>query len=242
MKKLFPLAVGLLCALNMGAMADDVPTKPNAALSSVFTRLKGGEKITVVAFGTSLTQYGAWVKMMEDWFNAQYPGQVTVINSGGSGQTSVWGKDNVREKVVAPAPDLVLVEFAYNDAHQRFQISPDTSAANLDEIVTVIHEAKPATAIVVQTMNAPWDPPAGQGMADSETNRPDLALYCEAWVNYAKAHDLALADHYPKWLALKEKDIEHYQKIVPDGSHPNKIGAEEVTWPGLEALFTAAAK
>ncbi len=174
--------------------------------------------------------------LLGDWFQAEFPDQVRLINSGGSGQNSRWGVEQVAEKVVAHAPDLVLIEFSYNDAHVKFAMSVEESVANLRTMVDAILAAKPGTAILVQTMNAPWDAPA----KPNEKDRAGLAEYNRAWLEFAAERGLGVVAHYPVWQALKEKDFARYQKLVPDGSHPTPEASAEVTWAGLRAGLEAA--
>lgn len=211
--------------------------QPADPLQEFFKKLKAGEKQTVVAYGTSLTAAGAWVPLMQKWFEEKFPGQVTVINSGGPGQHSDWGVAQLENKVLAHSPNLVFVEFSYNDAHQRFKLTPEHCRKNLEAIVEAIRSNDATTAIVLQTMNAPWDPPEGKGMKDSATNRPELEIFNDNYRAVAKAQNLPLVDNYPDWLAIKESDFPRYQTLVPDGSHPNKTGGTEVTWKNLEKLL-----
>lgn len=210
-------------------------------LEEFFQKLKAGEKQTVVAYGTSLTAGGAWVPLMQKWFDEKFPGQVTVINSGGPGQHSDWGVAQVKTKVLAHSPNLVFVEFSYNDAHQRFQLTPEHCRRNLEALLDAIQDQDATTAIVLQTMNAPWDPPEGKGMKDSATNRPELEIFNDNYRAVAKERHLPLVDNYPDWVEIKESNFPRYQALVPDGSHPNKHGSTEVTWKNVQALLEKAA-
>lgn len=210
------------------------------SLAGFFKKLKAGEKQTVVAYGTSLTAAGAWVPLMQQWFEEKFPGQVTVVNSGGPGQHSDWGAAQVEGKVLAHSPNLVFVEFSYNDAHQRFKLNPEHCRKNLETIIEKIQTNDASTAIVLQTMNAPWDPPEGKGMKESATNRPELEAFNENYRAVAKAQNLPLVDNYPDWVKIQEADFPRYQTLVPDGSHPNKNGSTEVTWKNVMALLEKA--
>ena len=234
MKIILLLILSLLLPMN-NSFAD---TAPNAELSQFFGRLKAGQKQTVVAYGTSLTKYGYWVKAMDEWFGAQFPDQVTVINSGGPGQGSKWGVKNLETLVTDKKPDLVIIEFAFNDAHTRLKTSPDAARDNLDAMVSAIRARNPRVAIVLQTMNVPYDNP--DGFKSSATDRPHLEEYNEIYRAYAAQHDLPIVDNYPAWLLLQTTDDARYRKMVPDGTHPNKDGHLSVTWPHLKTLLEAA--
>lgn len=210
-------------------------------LAGFFKKLKAGEKQTVVAYGTSLTATGAWVPLMQQWFEEKFPGQVTVVNSGGPGQHSDWGVAQVENKVLAHSPGLVFIEFSYNDAHQRFKLTPGHCRKNLETIIETIRTRDESTAIVLQTMNAPWDPPEGKGFKDSAANRPEIEAFNENYRAVAKVRSLPLVDNYPDWLEIKETNLPRYQALVPDGSHPNKTGSTEVTWKNVKALLEKSA-
>lgn len=212
----------------------------NDGLGGFFKKLKAGEKQTVVTYGTSLTEHGAWVPLMQTWFNEKFPGQVTVVNGGGSGQNSDWGAAQVDRKVLSQKPNLVFVEFSYNDAHVKFKLTPQHCKENLETIISKIQAQDPTTAIVLQTMNAPWNPPDGKGAKDSKTNRPEIETFNENYRTVAKALGLPLVDNYPVWLKLKETNLPRYQALVPDGSHPSKEGSQEVTWPNIKELLEKA--
>lgn len=218
-----------------------VHAKSSGPLEEFFQKLKAGEKQTVVAYGTSLTAAGAWVPLMQQWFEEKFPGQVTVINSGGPGQHSDWGVAQVENKVLVHSPNLVFVEFSYNDAHQRFKLTPEHCRKNLETIIAAVQDRNAATAIVLQTMNAPWDPPEGKGMKDSFTNRPELEVFNDNYRAVAKERQLPLVDNYPDWVKIKESDFPRYQALVPDGSHPNRNGSTEVTWKNVQALLENSA-
>lgn len=223
--------IPLMLTLSAQAASEDL-------LAGFFKKLQAGEKQTVVAYGTSLTAGGAWVASMKQWFEEKYPGQVTVVNSGGPGQNSDWGAANVQGKVVANNPNLVIIEFSYNDAHQKFKLTPEHCKGNLEKILSAITSKDPTTAIVLQTMNVPWDPAGGK---DPAANRPELETYNDNYRNAAKAHGFPLVDNYPVWLKIKETDPKRYEAILPDGSHPNKAASEEVTWANVKAVLEKAA-
>lgn len=230
-KKILTLVslVFLVCFVFRAGAAEPLP---------VLKKLEAGEKQTVIVYGTSLTAGGAWTHAMKAWFEQTYPGQVNFINSGGSGMNSDWGLKNLEKKILSHAPDLVFVEFAYNDAHTKFKLTPEKAAANLDGIIGGVRESAPDAVIVLQIMNVPWNAPNGNG---SKTWRPELQSFNDNYRAAAKSEELPLVDHYPVWEKLLESDPETYHKYVPDGTHPNKEGSLAVTWPALKDWLEKAA-
>lgn len=202
----------------------------------VFKNLAAGGKDTVVVYGTSLSHGGEWAKEMKRWFDAKYPGQVTFVNNSGPGQHSGWGLQHVEEKVVKLQPGLVLVEFAFNDARDKYDVSVKQAAENLDKIVATISKGSPRTEIVLQVMNVGWDVPGGN---QSHSWRPKLQDYNDNYRKLAKKRGFDLIDHYAAWALLKEKDTATYERYIPDGTHPEAEGSLAVTWPAVKAWLEA---
>jgi lysophospholipase L1-like esterase len=197
-----------------------------------FQNLRAGRQQCVVLYGTSLTVEGAWATALKQWFDEKYPGQVKLINSAGSGQNSDWGLQNLPSKVLAHHPDLVFIEFSYNDAHEKFHMPVKRGAENLGKMVAAIRAQDPAALIVLQVMNVGWDAPNGNR---SFSVRPQLRQFNDNYRAFAKEHDLTLLDHYPNWLDLKEHQPQKFHDYVPDGTHPGKAGSLAVTWPVIKA-------
>lgn len=207
--------------------------------TTCFANLRAGKAQTVVLYGTSLTAGGAWAVATKEWFAEHFADKATVINSAGPGQNSQWGLANLNERVLAHQPDLVLIEFSYNDAHEKFKLTVEQAAKNLDATVRGIKAKRPTCDIVLQVMNANWD---GNSDKKPMSSRPLLTAFNDNYRAYAKANQLPLIDHFPAWQQLKEKDETKFHTYVPDGTHPTKEGSLAVTWPGVKALLERAAQ
>jgi lysophospholipase L1-like esterase len=203
----------------------------------IFKNLEAGKKQTVVVYGTSLTHGGAWTKALHDWFEKQYPQQVKFINSGGPGQNSDWGRAQLANKVLAHHPDLVILEFSYNDAHAKFKLSVERAAENLAAMVKALREQNPQMSIILQTMNVPWDAPGDRLPA---ANRPELQAYNDNYRTLAKEESLPFVDHYLAWKVLFDQDPRKYRRWLPDGSHPSAEASVAVTWKGLRTMLEQA--
>jgi lysophospholipase L1-like esterase len=219
-----------------------VNAAPASASPTIFKNLEAGKNQTVIVYGTSLTHGGAWANATKKWFDQTYPGQVKFINSGGPGENSDWGLKNLKTKVLDHQPDLVFIEFSYNDAHEKFKMPVERGASNLKQIVAGIRAQNPDVGIVLQTMNIGWDAPNGKR---SLSIRPTLEEFNDNYRKFAKSETLPLLDHYVSWKKLKESDATTYQKYIPDGTHPTDAGSLAVTWPTVKAWLEtgrAAAK
>ena len=204
---------------------------------NVFHSLREGKQQTVVIYGTSLTAGGAWAKELQKYFDKNFPGQVKFLNSGGPGQNSDWGVANLDARVLKHSPDLVFIEFSYNDAHEKFKMTPEKAKANLETIVQAIKKQNLQTDIVLQTMNLPWDAPTGK---TPKSARPQLEEFNENYRRYARENKLPLLDHYQNWLKVWTDDPAKYQKWLPDGSHPTTEASLAITWPAMEVLLEKA--
>ena len=209
------------------------------AAPAIFRNLESGKPQTVVVYGTSLTHGGAWTIATKRWFEEAYPGNVKFINSGGPGQNSDWGLTNLKAKVLDHRPDLVIIEFSYNDAHDKFNMPVEKGAENLRKIIETIRSQNPDTTIVLQTMNIGWDAPNGNG---SLSHRPNLEQYNDNYRAVARELNLPLLDHYVAWKKLKESEPKTYQRYVPDGTHPSSAGSMAVTWPAVNEWLDAGRK
>ena len=223
--------LALLCVPQMHA--EPPPASP------FLQNLKAGKMQAVVIYGTSLSHGGAWAKATKKWFDNRYPGTVKVINSSGPGQNSNWAVENLGDKVLNLRPNLVFIEFSYNDSVDRFHLPVERAAANLESMVQAIQKADPTTLIVLQVMNVGWDAPNNKR---SFSTRPELEKYNDNYRACAKAHALPLLDHYPNWLRLKESNPSRFQSFVPDGTHPNEEGSLAITWPTVQAWLEANAR
>lgn len=217
--KLASLLTISLCLMST-LPAADTSTLP------IFENLKAGKPQTVVVYGTSLTAGGAWVASARKWFDAEYPGLVAFVNSGGSGMNSDWGVQKLQEKVLNHKPDLVFIEFAINDAHEKFKMPVQKGASNLDQIVRGIRESNPQAAIVLQVMNPVWD----ANERKSSSSRPEYLKYMENYRVYAREKNLPLLDHYVVWEKIQKSEPEKFKKYIPDGTHPTNEASVLVTW------------
>ena len=193
--------------------------------SKLITNLESGKKQVVVAYGTSLTSHGAWVKQVGNTLNKKYPGLITMHNYGGSGRWSDWGVKNLNAKVLKMNPDTVFIEFAINDCVDRFKASVKLAKSNLETIIDRILKSNPDCEIILMVMN-----PATGGWA---TYRSRLPKFYQMYRDVAKERGFLLIDHYPDWKKILDKGLNKFKKYVPDGLHPGEKGCKTVTTPNI---------
>lgn len=201
---------------------------PKADTSWFVQKLRAGVPQKIVGYGTSLTAgvpY-TWLTSFTAGLEAAYPGLVTVVNSGGSGQNSDWGVTYLQSKVISHAPDAVFIEFATNDAVNRFNLSPAHVRSNVENMVDRIRAALPECEIVFQIMN-----PVINSMLADTSQRPDLQRYQQIYRDVAAARGLKVVDHMPAWQALLDSGTAAFVAVVPDGLHPNEQGFQTYVAP-----------
>ena len=216
----------LIFQVTPGASTGASPGSPASSAAALvrdqakFVRqLASGTPQRIVLYGTSLTANGAWVSQLQGAVEAAYPSLATWINSGGSGQASNWGVNNLQTKVIDQDPDVVFIEFSMNDAAETLNVSRAQAIANLTTIRNAILAAHPDCEIILQVMN-----PADHQPGDTFNVRANLALYQQDYRDFAAANGLLCIDHAPAFAALYDKGSPAYRVHVHDGVHPSANG------------------
>ena len=207
--------------------------------SKLVANLKAGKAQTVVAYGTSLSAGGGWVKQVPDALAKLFPGKITMVNSGGSGQYSKWGVDNLDKMVLEKKPDAVFIEFGVNDAVARFKLPLAGAKANLESMVDRILKQNPECEIILMTMTPADAYPKGHG-----SYRENIGDVYQMYRDVAKARKLLLVDNYANWLALQKSDRATFDRYIPDSVHPNAEGCAKIVTPAILKTLgvTVAAK
>ncbi len=195
------------------------PAPQDRALPPLAIPAAPGAPLRIVALGTSLTAYYDWPDRLSTALGAclARPVEVSVVAKGGMG--SAWGLEHVAS-VAAMAPDIVLVEFAVNDADLRLMTPLSASTQTHRQIVAELRAARPGARIVLMTMS----PARGlRGLL-----RPRLARHYASYRPLAADLDTGLVDLYPRWLARPDPAAG-----MGDGVHPDREVAAGVILPVL---------
>lgn len=162
----------------------------------------------VSAMGTSLTRDGGWLDALGRELGECLGKQVYTLNHGISGGTSKDGIEILAD-VTAAQPDIILIEYAMNDASVHRFISLEESVRNMTTIIDEVRKVLPRTRIFVQATN----PAHGlKGWA-----RPFLDSYYDAHLDLGTNLNIGTIDHRPIWRNLSSEYIE---MAIPDGVHP----------------------
>ena len=182
--------------------------------------------LTVAAFGTSLTARATWPDRLAAGLRECRDAPVDLVRVARPGAGSTWGRFAVA-RVVEAAPDVVLVEFAINDADLVEGVSLARAALHHEEIITGLQAGLPGAPIVLMTMNPTYGP---RGWV-----RPFLRQHYRQYHRYAEAHATGLVDLYPRWLRAPAAI-----RRPPDGLHPSASQQEAVIVPAMLEAFGCA--
>lgn len=196
--------------------------------ASVPAAARPSETVKIVTLGTSLSARGGWQEPLEHSLGVCLDSDVAVVNLAKSGMTSEWGRTQI-DKVVAERPNIVLVEFAVNDADVTEFMSLKHSSANMAEIVSRLRESEARPAVYVMAMN----PVSGLRGAV----RPFLGQYEEMHAAVARKLGAGFIDHRPAWARLSDEEI---AIAIADGVHPDPTMASRVIVPGLVRTLAAS--
>jgi acyl-CoA thioesterase I len=205
-----PVTLGAL-PMPLGASCEE--TALGCTPGRAYEALQRGESVRLVGFGASVTSGGAWLGQVESGLEAHALGDLVVVNAAESARWSGWGVDTLEERVLSAEPDLVLIEFAINDAYTPFETSLEEARANWVDMIDRIRVSRPDAEIVLMTMNLV----TGDGAAA----RPDLHAYYRMVRELAALDGLALVDAEPVWAEILVRAPALYDELVPDGVHPS---------------------
>ena len=189
------------------------------------TETNKDQKRIILCFGNSLTAgYGleenqAWPYLMQlriDSLNLSYK----VINAGLSGETSAGGLNRIEWVLNQPA-DIFILELGANDMLRGIDVN--STAENLDSILTLVKKINPNTKLLVAGM---LSPPNMGADYEQKFNKLYKAL--------AEKHDAALIPFFLENVAgIPELNL-------PDAKHPNEDGQYivlENVWTAIESLL-----
>ena len=162
----------------------------------------------VVTFGTSITARGGWQAALEQSLEQCLKRPVDVLIIGGPGQASDWGLANLG-RVKALQPDLVVMEFAINDADLRHWMGLDESWQNTVTLIRQLRQIKPRPKVVLMTTN----PVSGW----KRLLRPRLDQYYEQYRKISNDYMVPLIDVAAGWSRLPPS---LRADALPDGVHP----------------------
>lgn len=210
------LLLGAIAVIGLGLLA----TRPSVEVRDLPLQPwpTGAVPERIVAFGTSLTAGNAWPDRLTMALTECFGRSVEVARIAAPGAGSLWGVSAVPQ-VIALAPDLVLIEFAINDADLRDGVRRSVSRTQHIAVIDALAVALPDARVVLLTMSPAYGPRGWM--------RPRLARYYADVAALAAERDLGLIDLYPRW------QTDGARADLPDGLHPTNEATERIVDPVL---------
>lgn len=181
----------------------------------------------VVTFGTSLTARGGWQPALAHALERIYGHRIEVSIIAKSGEDSRWGLANVG-RVIAAKPDVVLIEFAVNDASLLHWISKAQSRRNTAMIVARIREKLPAARIFLMSMSPVW--------GYRSWVRPFLNSYYDQQKELARDLKVGFIENRESWSRLSSAEL---RQAMPDRGHPRPDIAARLIVPNIVTAIAA---
>jgi hypothetical protein len=173
-----------------------------------------------VALGTSLTLRSIWLDELISALKPCFPEGVRLERVAAVGKGSDWGVASLH-KVIAAKPDVVIIEFAINDADFLDGVSISRSRINHLAMIDTLYGASPDVRIALVTTNPAFGP---RGWI-----RPWLDDYYEVYREIAAEKDVRLIDIYFQWCSILR--AEDRRRLIPDGLHPTDSAMREIGLP-----------
>jgi lysophospholipase L1-like esterase len=204
----------------------------DAALAKVMRKAESGEPVTIACIGGSITQgtiakgttdsevgfSTPYAELFHKWWSERFPDtEVNFINAGIGGTDSYLGVHRVERDVLQYQPDLVLVEYAVNDADSFFY------KRSYDNLVRKILESDSAPAVMLLFM-AQTDGTSAQDM--------------QVLVGYNYA--LPMVSYANCIKSMMENGRYTAEQLSGDGVHPSALGhaiAGEILWNYLNQVY-----
>lgn len=222
------LAAAALAVLGLGMVLALRPAPPPVPADRALPPDPPQDRPLRLSFaGTSLTAYYDWPKHLGAALANCTGRPVSVQTLAKGGETSAWGRDQV-PALAAQEPDIVVIEFAINDADLRRLTTLSGSLAQHRELIGGLRELSPDTRIVLMTMS----PATGLRRA----LRPGLTQYYANYRALAQELDTGLVDLYPRWLMREDPGAG-----MGDGVHPDAGVVEAMILPVLVPYLSALA-
>ena len=184
----------------------------------------------VAVLGTSLSARVDWPLALAERLSGCLGRPVEVAVVARPGATSRWGLAQVA-RVAALDPDIVVVEFAINDADLLDGIGHGLalgrSVAVHETLLDELAALAPGARVLLMTTNHARGPRGWM--------RPRLAAHYAAYPGIARRHGAGLLDLYPRWLARAHRGEEG----LVDGLHPDDAAARAVILDPLARALTA---
>ncbi len=146
---------------------DYVPTYQGNKVSRFIKKLENKKPATILFYGDSITtgcnasgvETGGivkpycemWPVMVTKYLEDKYQTKINYVNTAVGGMNTIWGVDNVKERVVKYKPDLVVIAFGMNDPC----LSNDAFKSQIMSMVNAIEADNPNVEFLLIATTVP---------------------------------------------------------------------------------------
>lgn len=176
-------------------------------VTAVDYRAHEGEPVQIGAFGTSLTSRARWPTQLSDLLTRCIRDGVSVTVTGLAGANSSRGLQLI-DATGGINFDVVLIEYAINDADLLDGIALSKSLTNHRHMIAKLRRANPGISIILLATN----PILGV----QKLKRPRLKTYYSALAELADEERVSFFDGVSMWSG---EDVS--RQNLPDGLHPD---------------------
>lgn len=227
MKRRAAVGALVICAgltgLAASRLASPEPVLPQHRFSANEMVAAGSDPIRIVAMGTSLTRNSRWPDDLAKELARCAGRQIEITRIAEAGANSAWGMGQA-QAAAALLPDLVLIEFAINDADIRDGQSLGGALKAHRALLDAMAEASPGSRPILMTTNRAF---GMRGLL-----RPALGAHYAQYRQLAADTDIGLIDLAPVWAAALGSASDR-NALVPDGLHPTEAAVAEIALPVL---------
>jgi acyl-CoA thioesterase I len=177
--------------------------------------------LEISTLGTSITAGNRWQPVVQESLERCGMGPVRVVNYGKAGQSIAWGVQNALPAVEGK-PDVLVVEFAINDAAVDRGLPLADSERLTRQLISSVKSASPGTRIYLMITNDPIGDPAAK--------RPQLPQYYDMYRRLARQERVGLIDTQAHWRP-------HGASALRDGLHPTNKAYANVLAPAVVAAL-----
>lgn len=178
-----------------------------------------GNAVTILALGTSMTANYQWPHELARELNRCFDQKIyiEVLATAGANSTQADYQFSSRKNRM---PDVVMIEFASNDADLLDGVTLDKSRLNHNRLLVRIREEVPRSKVMLMTMSPVF--------GVRSWFRPRLAHYYAMYRELAKNKDVVLVDIVNGWNKFF---VISGDEEFPDGLHPRQSLASRIVLP-----------
>lgn len=177
--------------------------------------------LDISTLGTSITAGNRWQPVVQQMLEGCGLGPVHIGNFGRAGQTIVWGLDHVGPAVQAK-PDILIVEFAINDALFDKGTSPAEAERLTRLLISTAKRESPSTRIYLLITN--------DAQGQQAEKRPELKAHYESYRKLSLEQGVGLIDTESLWHVLGNRALR-------DDLHPTNEGYKKILAPAVVAAL-----